>query len=238
MIGERLIGREAEALRLLEALHASGLSHTLVGGYAVNAYSPLPRYSVDLDVVIARQDLARHSALFGSNGFDDRGAIYVGEAEGLETRKFVKLVGEEEVSVELLVDGIRCRQTEAVWKADEIGKTKRELRVVGVSGSVPSKVASREMLISMKLHSGRDPDLRDVVMLAADADWALVGALSDRGVKARRLSQFQRATDVIGGEQFESRLKAAFGTRREQKTRIGVTLSKIRELRKVLGQQD
>lgn len=235
MIGEKLIAREAEVLRILEALHESNQAFTLIGGYAVDAYSPLPRYSVDLDLVIVKQDLGRYSVLFNQHGFEDEDAIYENELEGLETRVFTKAIAEDVVSIDLFVDGVRCRQTGAVWRRDEISKTSKNLRVVGVNGSAESRVSSREMLISLKLHSGRDPDLRDVAMLSGDADWTIVRTLIGRGSISKLVGQLEHAVKVLSGAGFEGELKSTFGTKNEQKTRMAVALGRIRDLLKELA---
>ena len=231
MIGEKLIAREAEVLKLLGTI-GSERPYTVIGGYAVDAYSPLPRYSADLDIVIARVQLQELAPILERGGFVDAGEPYVNEIEGVETRKFDKPIGDEKVSVDLLVDGIRCRQTEAVWKADEVSNTSKVLRVVGVNDSVPARVASRELLIALKLHSGRDPDLRDVAMVAQDADWNMVQVLSVKGSKPKLKKQLEHAIEVMGEQDFESRLKAYFGSRQDEGSRVRVAISKTRELLK------
>ncbi len=213
MTGSSLAAREAEILRLLGVLHRRGGGFTLIGGYAVDAYSALPRYSVDCDIVASTEASERVSSLLNEEGYE-KGEMHRNESEGIESRKFVKRVGEDQVSVDLMVGGVRCRQTEAVWKEDEVRSTSKELRVVGVSGSVLSRVASKELLLALKLHSGRDPDLRDVVMLAAGADWNTVGELSSRGSKARVILQLEADVRILGDDEFEGRLKAYFGLRK------------------------
>lgn len=230
MSGQSLVAREAEVLKTLQTIRQSGEKFTLVGGYAVNTYSTLPRYSVDCDLVVTRSQLNRFSSILDDQGYTDEGAVYLNGIEGLETRKFVKKVGGEKVSVDLLVDGVRCRQTAAVWKEVECAKTSRELRVTGVNGSVLSSVASRDLLISMKLHSGRDTDLRDIVMLARDSDWEKVKKLSNRGVREKLIDQLDKEIATLSNGQFESQLKAAFTSKQNEVGRISRALSEIRKL--------
>jgi predicted nucleotidyltransferase len=230
MSGQSLVAREAEVLKTLQTIRQSGEKFTLVGGYAINAYSTLPRYSVDCDLVVTRSQHKRLSLILDDQGYTDEGAAYLNGIEGLETRKFVKKVGGEKVSVDLLVDGVRCRQTEAVWKEVECAKTSRELRVTGVNGSVLSNVASRDLLISMKLHSGRDTDLRDIVMLARDSDWGKVKELSNRGVHEKLTDQLNKEIAILSDGQFESQLKAAFASKQSEAGRIVKALSEIRKL--------
>lgn len=62
-------------------------------------------------------------------------------------------------------------------------------KVVGVSGSVTSSVVSRELLIAMKLHSGRDADLRDATKLMDSVDWLTVEKFSNRGNSHKVIEQ-------------------------------------------------
>jgi hypothetical protein len=228
MIGEKLIARETEVLRVLRTI-GSERPYALIGGYAVDAYSALPRYSVDLDIVIARPELEQMASILKQNGFG-KGEPYVNEIEGVETRIFTKPIGDDNVSVDMLVDGIRCRQTEAVWKVDEVSKTVKVQRVIGVNDSVPAKVASRELLIALKLHSGRDPDLRDVVMLTADADWAAVLSLANRGSKPKVKDQLEHELKTLIEPDFENRLKTYFGSRQNESNLVNTAAARIRDL--------
>ncbi|MGD0478453.1 MAG: hypothetical protein ABSB29_09855 [Nitrososphaerales archaeon] len=230
MSGLNLISREAEVLKTLRAIHQMREKFTLVGGYAVNAYSTLPRYSVDCDIVVANPQLEKFLSFFKSRDYTEKGTIYRNEIEGIATRKLVKGPGEEQVSVDLLVDGVRCRQTGAVWKEEEVSKTSKELRVTSVNGSALSSVASRELLIAMKLHSGRDTDLRDVVMLTRDANWERVRELCHRGSTEKLISQLRRDVETLGERQFEDQLKSAFASKQNESQRIGRALMEVSKL--------
>lgn len=231
-----LVAREAEILDLLRALHKRGSGFTLIGGYAVDAYSPLPRYSADCDIVMAEADLPEISSFLAGRGYVQAEAHH-DKLEGMGTRRFMGKVGDDSVYVDALVGGVRCRQTGAVWMADEVRASSRELLVAGVNGSVLSNVPSREMLIAMKLHSGRDPDLRDVVMLASRAEWKDVLGLSRRGSREKVILQLESAAGVLGGREFEGRLKAYFGLRESAGRRIGTALGGIGQLLESIKQE-
>ena len=230
MIGQNLVARETEILKLLRVIHGSRLSYTVIGGYAVDAYSPLPRYSTDCDVVIEEKDLEAFSGLLRENGFNVEQTIYKNVLEGLQTKNFVKIVGDGTVTAELMVAGVKCRQTEAIWRATEIGGSSAEMRIVCVDDSVTSRVASREMLIVLKLHSGRDTDHRDIVMLAEDADWKAVRELCERGISSKLREQLSAALTRLGGADFEGTVKSAFRSKQSQSTRIAIAASKIKSL--------
>jgi hypothetical protein len=232
MIGAPQTARENEILRTLEAVYPKGKRFTLIGGYAVDAYSPLPRYSVDCDMVIPKTELEALGGVLKELGYADNGAQWRDELSGLETRKFVKAVGAESVSVDMLIDGIRCRQTEAVWKEREVRGSSKVLRVVGVSRAVLSRVASRELLIAMKLHSGRGTDLRDVAMISESADWDLVAKWTGRGANDKVAAQLHRAVDEMTKPDFEGQLKAGFSSKKSEKRRIEATLNAINRIAK------
>jgi hypothetical protein len=229
MIGQQYIAREAEVLRILGLLRGRIEWFTLIGGYAVDAYSALPRYSVDCDLVVASKDRASILPWLSQEGYQKEDE-YQNELEGVETQKLIKRINGGVVSVDLMIGGLRCRQTEAVWKEEEVRQTSTELRVAGVNGSVLSRVASKELLIALKLHSGRDPDMRDVVMLADRAEWSQVGELSIRGVKSKVISQLEEDICIISDAEFEQRLKAYFGLKTGGQRRISGALNEVRHL--------
>lgn len=226
----RLTARETEILRILQIIYPDREKFTIIGGYAVDAYSPLPRYSVDCDIVISKSDLDLFTKIFDNNGFGDPELMYNNELEGLETRRFKKLVGGEAVSIDLLIDGVRCRQTEAIWTQQEIKLQSINRRIVGVNDSVPSNVATLELIIAMKLHSGRDADLRDATMISDSADWNRVAVLSNKGDKQKVVNQLESAKEKIMRSEFEQELKAYFGSKQREEKRIRAMLKKIDRL--------
>jgi hypothetical protein len=235
MSGQNPVAREAEIVRLLNAIHGSSLNYSLIGGYAVDAYSPLPRYSVDCDIVTETKELGDFTDLLMTNGFTTIETVYENEIEGIQTKSYVKRIPEGPVTAELMIDGVRCRQTEAVWKAHEVMNTTAEGRIVCVNDTLPSRVVSREMLIAMKLHSGRDTDHRDIVMLADGADWNSVKDFCDRGAKPKLKAQLEVALATLGAQGFGAALKAAFASKQDQGTRIAGAAGNISNLLRELS---
>ncbi len=233
MSGSDLTAREREILRILDFTFKSRVTFSLVGGYAVNAYSDYPRYSAVCDIVISRTEHERFATILAGEGFTKKRALFRNELEGLETIRYSKLAdSNREVSVELMIGGVRCRQTEAVWKQEEIMSQSAETIVVGVTGSVDSIVAVRELLIAMKLHSGRDTDLRDVVMLTRAVNWNKVFNLVNRGVRKKFIEQLTVAALKTSEPAFEQDLKAAFGRIGGEKKRISEMLNGLKELQR------
>jgi hypothetical protein len=232
--GFSLIAREAEIINLLEEIRGSGLNYSVIGGYGVDAYSPLPRYSVDCDIVTEKEELKGFDGLLKAKGFDKVQTVHENELEGVQTMSYTKNMTEGSVAAELLLGGVRCRQTEAVWSAKEIFETSSERNVICVNRTVLSNVASREMLIALKLHSGRDTDRRDVVMLAEEADWDTVRSLCDRGDKTKLKGQLELAVAELRASSFGGTVKAAFGSKQSQDTRIAAAAIRISGLMKEL----
>jgi hypothetical protein len=151
----------------LEVIRKLPERYVLVGGYAVSAFE-FPRFSVDLDVVIRAADLEEFSGILKNDGFSL--AKEAEEFARVYSGKFVRLQRMVEflpVSVDLLVNMVQCRQTDAAYSFDYIWKHS-ETRVVtgfGVRASVQARVADREMLIALKINSMRMADQRDIIAL-------------------------------------------------------------------------
>ena len=225
--------REKEILRILEIIYPYRENFVVIGGYAVDAYSQLPRYSIDCDVVITKRELSTFSGIFSKEGFSGN-LLYENELEGLETRRFEKNIEENPVFIDLLVDGVRCRQTEAVWKFEEIKKASSLGKIIGVSSFVNSSVASRELLIAMKLHSGRDSDLKDAAMLIDDVSWQKLVSHAVRGSNEKLGKQLSSAVKRMQAKDFEPQLKSFFGLRKGESRRVSETISVIERLSKLV----
>ena len=160
----KIFERERVCLDLLGKLPDK---YVLVGGYATSSFE-FPRFSVDLDLVIREKDVPEFSGIFKGEGFrfvkkaGEFGKFYKGKM-----LRFEKKVGALPVSVDLLVDMIQSRQTEAVYSFDYFWKNS-ELRKVMGSGerdTVEARVANREMLIALRINSMRMADQRDIIAL-------------------------------------------------------------------------
>lgn len=66
----------------------------------------------------------------------------------------------------------------------------------------------------MKIHSARDVDMRDIVMLSEGADWDAVLKHAKRGEKRVLVGQLTDIIAKMGSEQFAQSLQASLGLRR------------------------
>ncbi|AIF82303.1 protein of unknown function (DUF1814) [Candidatus Nitrososphaera evergladensis SR1] len=230
MLRDDLESRETEIIRILSSLPKGFF--VVIGGYAVSALS-IHRFSVDCDMVILRKDAMKFSDLLKKEGYrKEKSAKGFDEAHHSEVDIYVKSFGGMRVSVDLFINGITSRKTEAWWNYEYIKENSTEAIVVGTKNSASTTVPTKELLMVMKMHSARDVDMRDIVMLSEGVDWTAVLKHAMRRTKSILVKQ---VTEIIGRmeeEQFIQSLRAAFGLRRNIEPLISdckKNLSKLRQ---------
>ncbi len=207
-----LTAREAEIIRILGVLSEEAPGFVVVGGYAVNALDG-HRFSVDLDLVTGSEQISRLDRVLRREKYE------LSKPRSRTSRRpvweYVRLVGEEPVKVALYVNSFVCRQTGGIWAWKVVKKHSSHRIVIGATGSTESEVVQRELLVAMKLHSGRDQDLRDIVVLSERVDWETVAGFATCGSMEKVEEQIESAITRIGEDSLESGLKAEFGLRVE-----------------------
>jgi hypothetical protein len=92
-------------------------------------------------------------------------------------------------------------------------------------------VPTKDLLIAMKVHSGRDVDMRDIVMLSEGVSWNVIARHLARGEKDVLVKQLTQFITRMKEEQFAQSLRATFGPRRAIEpliSKCGRNLSKLR----------
>jgi hypothetical protein len=199
------IDRENEIFGVLQEFKAEGLDFVVVGGYGVSAYQH--RYSVDADIVLRSEDLEWFTQVLEQRGFEkdtDRDLVYSG--------RYLAYLKDEElpVTIDLLVDELQCRQTDASWSYQYFEGHSVEKEIEGSEESVQVRVPSEELLIAVKLHSGRLTDARDVVALIEDAEMEEVEKHIDRGDRERLRQVLENIEQTISDTDFEDSFKGVF----------------------------
>jgi hypothetical protein len=199
------IDRENEIFGVLQEFEAEGLEFVVVGGYGVSAYQH--RFSVDADLVLRSEDVERFTQVLEERGFEmdtDRDLVYSG--------RYLAYVKDEElpVTIDLLVDELQCRQTDASWSYQYVEDYSMEKEIEGSEESVQVCVPSEELLIAVKLHSGRLTDARDVVALIEDADLEEVENHIDRGDREKLSNVLENIGQTISDSDFEDSFKGVF----------------------------
>lgn len=152
--------REKECFDFLRRIPET-TPYVVIGGYAVTSYG-FPRFSVDLDLTIPIRELpffkdqAKKSGFVFTKGKED--LAYAGRFERYE---------KDLVSIDLLINGVASRQTGYCYPFSYIFKHShiRETSGWDPANTVKARIATKEMLLALKIHSMRTADKRDIIML-------------------------------------------------------------------------
>ena len=154
-----LLEREQEVMKMLNLFIEKKLEFIVVGGYAISTYKK--RFSIDLDIVIKEEDLKEFEKILLKGKFVLHYEKNIDLLYGENFKRFMKKMNDLPVNMDLLINGLVSRTTNATWKFDYIQKNSTKRKLNDSEFLTPEK----ELLIAMKFHSGRLSDIRDVVAL-------------------------------------------------------------------------
>ena len=221
---EELIKKENDIFEILQKFIGSNLEFILIGGYAVSAFKH--RFSVDADIVIKALDLPKFEGILKKVGFKK---TITKELENIYSSKFVRYE-KEQASVDILVDALASRTTNSSFSYELLFGNSIKKKVIGIEKEVFARIPIKELLIVMKLHSGRLTDFRDIAALAKDADLELIKKflfIGNLNVLKENLSKLHK---VVNDKNFVDSFKGVFV---EKKFDIDLEqVRKISELRK------
>lgn len=213
--------REQELLRTLGATTGAGLPYVLVGGWAVTAFNQ--RFSTDIDLVIPETAVDDYDSFLLDRDYERTSEH---DASGIYDGRFIqysKDVGNP-VSVELMVNALRCRQTNPEWSYRYLDENAHPV-TVGRTLSVDTRIPERELFLAIKLHSGRFTDARDVVAAAVDADFDRVETNFHRGDPEAVAEQLASISEQLADESFVDSFKGEF----QQQSVPTDTIERVRE---------
>ncbi|MBS7269689.1 MAG: hypothetical protein KIH10_12730 [Candidatus Freyarchaeota archaeon] len=227
------VERENEILEIIRSFADAGLEFVVVGGYAVSGFGR-HRFSVDLDVVIDEKDLEVFTRILEERVFS-RHAERAGfdEAYGGRFVSYVKRIDGLPVTADLLVGSLVCRATGASWSYEYMKSHSIEAEVAGIELSARCRVPERELLIALKIHSGRRADLRDMVMLMGGAEVDKIVRHLKRGDIEKLKTQIGRILGMLGDPRLVDSLEGVFTIQRDvtgEVKRAYRVLEKIREV--------
>lgn len=199
------VDRENEIFDVLQQFKDEDLEFVVVGGYGVSAYQH--RFSVDADLVLKEDNLDRFAQVLENQGFEkdtDKDLVYSG--------RYIAYIKDQElpVTIDLLVDELQCRQTSASWSLQYFRQHSNQKKIEGSEKSVTVPVPTQELLIAVKLHSGRLTDTRDVVALIQDADLNQVDKHIDRGDQEKFTQVLENIEQAVSDSNFEDSFKGVF----------------------------
>ncbi|MFA4953531.1 MAG: hypothetical protein WC584_04875 [Candidatus Pacearchaeota archaeon] len=201
---EELIKKENDIFEILQKFIDSNLEFIIVGGYAVSAFKH--RFSVDADIVVKSECLSDFENILKKQGFKK---TITKQLENNYSSKFIKYE-KEHASVDILIDALASRTTNASFSYELISNNSIKKRIIGIEKEVIARIPVKELLIAMKLHSGRLTDFRDIAALAKEADLKLIKKflfIGNLKVLEKNLSKLHK---VVNDKNFIDSFKGVF----------------------------
>lgn len=226
----KLIERENEVLNIIKKIVKGKLDFVLVGGYAVSGLAK-HRFSVDCDLVIPKTQMKKFDKFLKKNGYgeyvkkDDFDKMYGGMFVS-----YKKDVNGLSVTVDLLVGSLASRFTNASWGFDYIKNHSMTANIVGVEKSVTCTIPERELLVALKIHSGRRTDLRDLIVLNEGVDLEKVVRHLKRGDLKLLMIQIDKMIKMLDDKNLIDSLKGVFGIDTDVKNQIVEMKSVLKKL--------
>lgn len=134
------------------------------------------------------------------------------------------------VGVDLLVNGLGCRQTSAEWSFEYLREHSTNTTISGGTRATTARTATGELLVAAKLHSGRKTDFADILAAVPAIDLDEVESHLHRGDADALQSQLSDAQAFIEEGGLDHRFKSMFG-------QSSVSAAAIDELLEFLKQQ-
>src|SRR3990167_3801357 len=209
------IGFENEIFRLIRLLSDSKLGFMVVGGYAVSVHKK--RFSIDLDIAVNDADVSRLESLLEKEGYasgysKEISALYGEKFKRLEkktgtNKQTPKASGSLSVSIDLLINGVASRLTGASWSYELLLENSAKSTLQGAEFLAPIK----EILVAMKMHSGRFSDVRDIAALYENTDQAVILKYAKRGDIKKLKTALRKEIKFMKNPNFKDSFKGVFG---------------------------
>jgi hypothetical protein len=201
---EQLIKKENEIFDILQKFIDKDLNFIIVGGYAVSAFKH--RFSVDADIVVKSEDLPKFEDLLIKTGFKK---TITKELENVYSSKFMRYE-KDWASIDMLVDALASRTTDASFSFNLIFDNSIKRKIIGVEKEIFARIPARELLIAMKIHSGRLTDIRDIAALAKDSDLSLIKKFLFIGNLSVISENLHKLNSIIDDKDFINSFKGVF----------------------------
>ena len=204
---KEFIDRENEIFNILNKLKDGGIDFILIGGYAISAFKR--RFSVDADVVVKEEQIDKIVEILEKNNFKPYKSMNLENVYQGKFKAFIKKEGLP-ITVDLLINAVSCRQTNALWNFDLFSQNSIEVNVKGVEKSVKVNIPSKELLIATKIHSCRLTDIRDVVAICEGTDIDNIVNFARRGDFTKLKICVSRFKEAIKDKNFVDAFKGIF----------------------------
>ena len=221
-----LVKKENLIFAILQEFMKHGLFFVIVGGYAVSAYKH--RFSVDADIILKKGDLEKFDEILKKNKFvkslyKKLEHVYASEYFRYETKE------KPAASVDLLVNGIGSRTTNASFSIEQIGKYSKLRKITGIEKEIELIVPEKEILIALKIHAGRLTDFRDIAAMCKNIDIELVRNFINIGDKKVIINNIKMLLSLIEKKEFIDSFKGVF-----QEKKYDIDINEIKKLKQLL----
>jgi hypothetical protein len=224
-----LLEREREIIRMLNLFLNEELDFVVVGGYAISTYKK--RFSIDLDLVVKEDDLKKFEKILEKEGYVLHYEKSIALLYGENFKRYTKKMSALPVDIDLLINGLVSRTTNATWSLEYIKKHSAKRKLDNMGFLTPE----RELLIAMKSHSGRLSDIRDIIALMPCNKEKLKQHLLKGNIKNLKQS-IEKQLSFLNKPQFDDSFKGIFGPQsykeediQEAKERINEILTEIKD---------
>jgi len=199
-----LLEREQEIMKILSLFLDKNLDFIVAGGYAISTYKK--RFSMDLDVVLKDEDLEKFVKILEKEGYVLHYEKEISLMYGENFKRFMKKMKGLPVDIDLLINGMASRTTNAAWGLEYIKRNSMKRKLNNSEFLTPEK----ELLIAMKFHSGRLSDIRDIVALMPCDKDKIRKHLLNGDIKKLKDS-IKKQASFLGKPQFNDSFKGIFG---------------------------
>lgn len=222
---EGLLEREQEVMKILNLFLDKRLDFIVVGGYAISTYKK--RFSIDLDIVIKKEELEKFEKILEKEGYTLHYEKEIALLYGENFKRFMKKIKNLPVDIDLLINGLVSRTTDACWGLDYIKRNSVKRKLDNSEFLTPEK----ELLIAMKFHSGRLSDIRDIVaLMPCDKDKLRKHLLKGDVWKLKK--SMEKQNSFLSKPEFKDSFKGIFGPFSYKEEQAQDTMNLIKEMMK------
>ena len=201
---EELIKKENDIFEILQKFIDSNIDFIVVGGYAVSAFKH--RFSVDADIVIKSEDLPNFESILKKESFKK---TITKQLENTYSSKFIRYE-KEQASVDILIDALASRTTNASFSYELLFDNSIKKKIIGIEKEIFARIPIKELLVVMKLHSGRLTDFRDIAALAKDTNLELIRKFLFIGNLKQLKENLHKLNNVVNDKNFIDSFKGVF----------------------------
>ncbi len=201
---KNLIEKENAIFEILQKFIGLNLDFVLVGGYAVSAFKH--RFSVDADIVVQSENLDKFESVLRKEKFKKS---YEKNLENIYSSRFVRYE-KDATSVDILVDALASRTTNASFSYKLLFDNSVNRKIIGIEKEIITKVPVKELLIVMKIHSGRLTDFRDIAALAKDTNLDIIKKFLFIGDLKSLQSNLDKLQKIVKEKNFIDAFKGVF----------------------------